>query len=109
MKRILVVTFALIFGAAIFVTGKTHANTSVVMREQATDGAFRDGVYLGKLAAFNGESEHVATGRWTRAADRTAFSIGYQQGYASVNRSNPLPDANDSVRVRTEAVQIFAS
>lgn len=49
---------------------------------QATDGAFRDGVYLGKLAAKRGLPSHVAIGRWSTPVDRTSFAAGYQQGYS---------------------------
>ncbi len=48
---------------------------------QATDAAFRDGVYLGKLAAVHGQSAHVAIGRWATPKDRSSFTTGYQQGY----------------------------
>jgi len=48
---------------------------------QATDGAFRDGMYLGKLAAESGAASHVAIGRWSTPQDRSSFTAGYQQGY----------------------------
>ena len=48
---------------------------------QANDGAFRDGIYLGKLAAARGAESHVAIGRWVAPKDREAFRAGYQRGY----------------------------
>ena len=33
-----------------------------------TDGAFRDGLYLGRLAAENGVAPHVVSGRWATGA-----------------------------------------
>jgi plastocyanin len=48
---------------------------------QMNDGAFRDGLYLGKLAAERGLAPHVARGRWSTEADRSSFSAGYQRGY----------------------------
>ena len=48
---------------------------------QATDGAFRDGLFLGKLAAERGAKPHVAVGRWATVEDRASFTAGYQRGY----------------------------
>lgn len=50
---------------------------------QATEGAFRDGLYLGKLAAERGQPSHVCRGRWSREKDRALFAEGYQQGYSA--------------------------
>ncbi len=47
----------------------------------ATDGAFRDGLYLGKLAVKSGAASHPAIGRWSREQDRASFVAGYRQGY----------------------------
>jgi hypothetical protein len=47
----------------------------------ATDGAFRDGLYLGRLAAENGVAPHVVRGRWATEADRASFTAGYLRGY----------------------------
>jgi len=49
---------------------------------QITDGAFRDGLYLGRLAAESGREPHLAVGRWARAEDRSSFTAGYQRGYS---------------------------
>jgi hypothetical protein len=46
-----------------------------------TDGAFRDGLYLGKLAVANGQSPRPAVGRWSTEQDRAMFSAGYRRGY----------------------------
>ena len=48
---------------------------------QITDGAFRDGLYLGRLAADGGGEPHVAVGRWATAEDRSSFTAGYQRRY----------------------------
>ena len=52
----------------------------------ATDGAFRDGLYLGRLASANGEAARVAIGRWSTAQDCAMFRSGYQRGYESGQR-----------------------
>jgi hypothetical protein len=51
---------------------------------QITDGAFRDGLYLGRLAAEGGSKPHVAVGRWATAEDRSSFTAGYQRGYSQL-------------------------
>ena len=66
-------------------SGRRHnssaANDNVV---QITDGAFRDGLYLGRLAADGGGEPHVAVGRWATAKDRSSFAAGYQRGYSDL-------------------------
>ena len=47
----------------------------------AADGAFRDGLYLGKLAAEGGRPSRPATGRWSNDQDRSRFTAGYRRGY----------------------------
>jgi hypothetical protein len=43
--------------------------------------AFRDGLYLGRLAAKQGSPIRIAGGRWATDSDRTLFAAGYWQGY----------------------------
>jgi hypothetical protein len=47
----------------------------------ANDGAFRDGLYLGKLAAKDGPPLRIAIGRWSTDQDRAMFTAGYRRGY----------------------------
>ena len=47
----------------------------------ANDGAFRDGLYLGKLAARSGQQSRLAIGRWSTQQDRSQFAAGYRRGY----------------------------
>jgi len=49
--------------------------------DTATNGAFRDGLYLGQQDAQAGIAPHVSVGRWSSTADRSAFRAGYEQGY----------------------------
>ena len=49
---------------------------------EITNGAFRDGLYLGRLAAERGAEPHVAIGRWATPEDRSSFTAGYQRGYS---------------------------
>ena len=47
----------------------------------AADGAFRDGMYLGKLAAERGRPLRPAIARWSTEQDRATFTAGYRRGY----------------------------
>jgi hypothetical protein len=47
----------------------------------AEDGAFRDGLYLGKLAAQGRQVQRPAIGRWSSDQDRASFTAGYRLGY----------------------------
>jgi len=67
-------------------TSYAGARPNVV--DQATNGAYRDGLFLGRLAARRGDPGHTSVGRWAREADRPAFAAGYQQGYATVDEGN---------------------
>jgi hypothetical protein len=55
---------------------RLHDNNPVQTRA-----AFRDGLYLGGLAAQRGEEPHISEGRWSNQADRILFTAGYAQGY----------------------------
>jgi hypothetical protein len=46
------------------------------------DAAFRDGLYLGKLAHAANRQMHPPIGRWSTEKDRASFAAGYQQGFA---------------------------
>jgi hypothetical protein len=48
----------------------------------ATDGAYRDGLFLGGRAAKTGSTSHPSIGRWSAQQDRNAFLAGYAQGYS---------------------------
>jgi hypothetical protein len=48
----------------------------------ASDGAFRDGLYLGRLAAESGQAPRPAIGRWSADQDRSMFAAGYRRGYS---------------------------
>ncbi len=61
--------------------GRSSSSPPTVEGEQATNGPFRDGVYLAKLAAQNGEPSHISAGRWSAIADRESFVAGYKRSY----------------------------
>ena len=57
---------------------------------QATNAAYRDGVFQGSLAAKPNSPLHVAVRRWATEEDRASFSAGYRQAFgetvASIGR-----------------------
>ena len=59
---------------------------------QATNGAFRDGLYLGRLTAERGIAPRVARGRWATAKDQASFTVGYERGYKQVLASRAMSD-----------------
>jgi len=52
--------------------------------QMAADGAFRDGLFVGRLAAEGGRPLHPQIGRWSSERDRTSFVAGYRRGYNDV-------------------------
>jgi hypothetical protein len=59
---------------------------------QTTNGAFRDGLYLGRLAAERGIAPRVARCRWATAEDRASFTAGYERGYKELLASRAMSD-----------------
>jgi hypothetical protein len=58
-----------------------NSNASVDAQLDA-DGAFRDGLYLGRLAAESTQQQpRPEVGRWSTDQDRAAFTAGYRRGY----------------------------
>jgi hypothetical protein len=80
-------TFALVlavsFGTtALLASGGTRASRQQTANAQlATDGAFRDGLYIGRLTAAQGRPSHPLIGRWSNEKDRASFVAGYRRGY----------------------------
>jgi len=60
---------------------RDERQSSGVDASQVTSAPFRDGLYLGKLAAERGSNSHISRGRWSTEADRASFTAGFQQGY----------------------------
>jgi thiazole synthase ThiGH ThiG subunit len=90
MKTISLFALALTLGmgtASMLNTNNQNSNQPV----QNADAAFRDGLYLGKLAAQAGAEPHVARGRWATPGDRVLFSAGYQEGYSGSLASRRTP------------------
>jgi len=87
-------------GAASMVLADQQSQFSRSNRDaaQITDGAFRDGLYLGKLAAKAGTERHAAIGRWATAEDRSSFAAGYQRGYSEFLASRVIPTTRGGVR-----------
>ena len=55
-----------------------HINGDV---RQATNAAYRDGLFQGELAAARGAKPIPSVGRWADEKDRSSFAAGYKEGY----------------------------
>lgn len=112
MKTIYLLVVVAVF-AALSIKVTTHTNSaSSTASDRATDGAFRDGMYLGSLAAERGETPHVAFGRWATAADRQSFTEGYEESYreaaAKLNRLQRNANIDAAFRHRIYAADLGA-
>jgi hypothetical protein len=72
---------ALFAGTAGMIRSERAAGSSSDFAMLHSKAAFRDGLYLGRLAAQQGGPMHIASGRWATAADRQLFVAGFQRGY----------------------------
>ncbi|MGH9644956.1 MAG: hypothetical protein ACRD3Q_21345 [Terriglobales bacterium] len=87
MTKLLTSALAIVacFGTTAMVTVRTHLGAPIANRNAesqfASDGAFRDGLYLGRLAAARGQASRPALGRWSTTRDRSMFVAGYRSGY----------------------------
>lgn len=55
----------------------------------ALDGAYRDGLYIGKLAAETGRQSRPPIGRWVGEKDRASFLAGYERTYNAGSSRSP--------------------
>ena len=62
----------------------TGSRVSAASVNQAMSAAYRDGLYVGKLAQERGEQRQPSVGRWAQQADREAFSVGYGESTAQI-------------------------
>jgi hypothetical protein len=72
-------------GATVVIAARRGTSIPSVDELLNADGAFRDGVYLGKLAAGSGQPPYLAVGRWSTEQDRRAFIAGYRRGYGTAD------------------------
>ena len=75
---------AVSLGTTALLAGSGHATRQSADVQMAADGAFRDGLYVGRLAAEAGRPLHPPIGRWSNEQDRTSFVAGYWHGYNDV-------------------------
>ena len=78
---------SVVAGLALLAMGYQAGSSAVQKTATATelrlnlDGAYRDGLYLGRLDRRRGLPLHPARARWSREADRRLFLKGYHRGY----------------------------
>jgi hypothetical protein len=80
-------TFALVIAVSLGTTamlansGRSARQDQTTDAHLASDGAFRDGLYVGRLSAESGRALRPPVGRWSGEQDRASFVAGYQRGY----------------------------
>jgi hypothetical protein len=80
-------TFALVIAVSLGTTamlansGRSGRQDQTADVHLASDGAFRDGLYVGRLSAEGGRALRPPVGRWSGEQDRASFVAGYQRGY----------------------------
>ena len=84
MQRLLTYVLAMGFAG----TSAVLVQRDVTMRQKQSvdvrlnnDAAYRDGIYLGRLAHAAKRQAHAPIGRWSTEKDRAAFAAGYRQGF----------------------------
>jgi hypothetical protein len=92
MSRTVIIEIALTacLASGGFLTRSVHRGQAVphVEQQQALDGAFRDGLFIGRLTAETGLPSRPPVGRWSNDSDRVSFVAGYQHGYNEVLRAS---------------------
>jgi hypothetical protein len=80
-----VFTFALAIAVSVGTTAVLAINTRTPYHRADTqlnsEAAFRDGLYIGRLAAERGQTPRPPIGRWSTEKDRSLFVVGYGRGY----------------------------
>ena len=96
MRKFLRAVFvsSLCLAAAIAVASASgRPETQDANRDFATDGGFRDGLYVGRLTAEQGRPSHPPVGRWSTKHDRDSFLAGYLQAYQAASVRDGLTNA----------------
>jgi hypothetical protein len=82
---------ALCIGSVALLASSRHNNFQK-MNDNVSQNAsapFRDGLYLGRLAARHGDAPHMATGRWQRQEDQALFVTATKKDTANLLRPGP--------------------
>ena len=97
MKRLsLYATVLALFAGTAGMLQTSRTNPLPAMHDETglnNSAAFRDGLYLGRLAAKSGDQGRVAIGRWSAESDRALFKAGFQRGYYEFLASRQSADA----------------
>jgi len=73
-------------------TSRRNLNDSTRL---ATDGAFRNGLYLGRFSAQHKLPRRPTIGRWSSLQDRSSFLAGYSRGYDRSLADSPAARGSD--------------
>jgi hypothetical protein len=76
-----VIAVSLATSALLSKHARVGVGTSQPDVRMAANGAYRDGLYVGRFAAESGRPERPQIGRWSTVSDRASFAAGYTSGY----------------------------
>ena len=76
-----------LLAAVVIVNASGNPDASDPSHYLATDGGFRDGLYVGRLTARQGRPSQPPVGRWSNKHDRDSFLAGYLQAYQAASVS----------------------
>jgi hypothetical protein len=111
MKKLSTILLAIVVGVAAAYFARTVAQEYKAANAQAAltvvrtedlnmkmSAAYQDGLYLGRLDADGGRTEHAASGRWGQLDDKELFLSGYRQAYSEqtatrLGRTRPTSQA----------------
>ncbi len=87
MEKILILALAITvsLGTTAMLANGGYATqpSQVANMKLSGDGAFRDGLFVGKFAAKHGRPQNPPIGRWSNERDRASFVDGYHRGYTA--------------------------
>jgi hypothetical protein len=75
------VAIAVSLGTTAMLANSERAPQQRAAAQLNSDAAFRDGIYIGRLAVERKQPPRPLIGRWSTEKDRATFLAGYWRGY----------------------------
>ena len=79
------VAIAVSLGTTAMLANSSHAPQHRADAQLNSDAAFRDGLYVGRLAMERKQLPRPLVGRWSSEKDRATFMAGYWRGYSDAH------------------------
>jgi len=82
MHKVLALLLAMGFVGSAMVVQRGAAASQAQDAQTANDAAYRDGLYVGRLAHAAHRQTAAPIGRWSAEKDRASFAAGFKQGFS---------------------------